>query len=128
MKRLYLGFYAGYTLRTAAGYPISVLCIIGHEPRTFSKAESELLARLATVVMGLLDLRLHLLQQPTWNYLLWEAIYARIESLVTHLETLGALAAWEAEDGPIARAYQAAREESLRVIAVLTEQIQALRA
>ncbi len=128
VKRLHLGFYAGHTLRTAAGYPIGVLCVIGHEPRTFSEAESELLARLATVVMGLLDLRLHLLQQPAWNQRLWEAIYARIESSVTRLETLGALAAWEAEDGPTARAYQAsAREESLRVIAVLTEQIQALR-
>jgi|GEM_PF-4986460 len=38
---------------------------ISHEPRTFS--EAELLARFATVVMSLLDLRLHLPQQPTWN-------------------------------------------------------------
>ncbi|AWM34532.1 GAF domain-containing protein [Hymenobacter nivis] len=52
VKQLYLGFYAGHALRTAAGYPIGVLCIIGHEPRTFSEAESELLARLATVVMA----------------------------------------------------------------------------
>ncbi|WP_162268240.1 GAF domain-containing protein [Hymenobacter sp. PAMC 26628] len=128
VNRLHLGFYAGHTLRTAAGYPIGVLCVIGNEPRTFSAAESELLARLATVVMGLLDLRLHLLQQPAWNQQLWEAIYARIESSVTRLETLGALAGWEEADGPNAQAYQAsAREESLRIITVLTEQMQALR-
>ncbi|MGI4887108.1 MAG: hypothetical protein ACRYFR_19310 [Janthinobacterium lividum] len=103
--------------------------MIGHEPRTFSEAESELLARLATVVMGLLDLRLHLLQQPTWNQLLWAAIYARIDCSVTRLETLGNLAGWEEKDGPTARACQAAaREESLRIIAVLTEQMRALRA
>lgn len=43
---------------------IGVLCVISHEPRTFSEAEAELL-RFATVVMSLLDL--HLPQQPTWN-------------------------------------------------------------
>lgn len=61
----HLGFYAGRTLCTAAGRSIGVLCVISHEPRTFS--EAELLARFATVVMSLLDLRLHLPQQPTWN-------------------------------------------------------------
>lgn len=49
-----------------AGRPIGVLCVISYEPRTFSEAEAELL-RFATVVMSLLDLRLHLPQQPTWN-------------------------------------------------------------
>ena len=67
LVRRYLGSHAGRTLRTAAGHPIGVLCVISHEPRTFSEAEAELLARFATVVMSLLDLRLYLLQQPTWN-------------------------------------------------------------
>ncbi|MFD1468999.1 GAF domain-containing protein [Hymenobacter caeli] len=129
VQRLRLGFYAGRTLRTAAGYPIGVLCVIGHKPRSFSEAEAGLLERLAAVVMSLLDLRLHLQQQPTWNQRLWEAIYARIDSSVTRLETLAALASWEEEDGPTAQSYQdSAREESLRIIAVLTEQIRALRA
>ncbi|OGX90770.1 GAF domain-containing protein [Hymenobacter coccineus] len=129
VKRLNLGFYAGHTLRTETGYPIGVLCVIDHKPRTFSEAEAELLARLATVVMSLLDLRLHLMQQANWNQQLWEAVYQRIDSSVTRLETLAALAGWEDADGPTAQAYQtSAREESLQVMAVLTEQIQALRA
>lgn len=61
VRRLHLGFYAGRTLRTVAGYPIGVLCVVSHEPRTFSEAEAELLARFATVVKSLPDLRLHLL-------------------------------------------------------------------
>ena len=128
VKRLNLGFYAGHTLRTAAGYPIGVLCVIGHEARTFSETESELLARLATVVMGLLDLRLHLLQQPTWNQQLWASVYARIETSVTRLETLAALASWEEQpDSPAAQAYQAStHEEMVHIITVLAEHIQAL--
>ncbi|NML66203.1 GAF domain-containing protein [Hymenobacter sp. RP-2-7] len=128
VRRLDLGFYAGCTLRTAAGYPIGVLCVIDHQARSFSDMQSDLLERLAAVVMRLLDLRLRLLLQPTWNQRLWAAIYARIESSVTRLETLAALARWEAEpDSEYARAnQQAAQEEIKRVVDVLLEQIQAV--
>lgn len=130
VHRLDLGFYAGCTLRTPTGYPIGVLCVIDHQARSFNALQSDLLERLAAVVMRLLDLRLHLLQQPTWNQLLWTAIYARIESSVTRLETLAALAHWETEpDSDYARANQrAAQEEIKRVVDVLLEQIQALLA
>ncbi|MEJ7662975.1 MAG: GAF domain-containing protein [Hymenobacter sp.] len=79
VQRLNLGFYAGSTLRTREGYSIGVLCVIDHKPRPFSPAEAELLERLAAVVMSLLDLRLQLLQEPTWNQQLWAGIYERIE-------------------------------------------------
>ena len=130
VQRLNLGFYAGSALRTPEGYSIGVLCVIDHKPRKFSPAEADLLQRLAAVVMSLLDLRLHLLQQPTWNQQLWAGVYARIETSITRLETLAALAGWEElPDSPAAQAYQVStHEEILRVIAVLTDHIQALLA
>jgi len=126
VQHLHLGFYAGSTLRTPEGHSIGVLCVIDHQPRAFSPAEADLLERLAAVVMSLLNLRLHLLQQPTWNQRLWAGIYERIEASVTRLETLAGLASWEEQpDSPTAQAYhQSAEEEILRIIAVLTEQIQ----
>ena len=130
VQRLNLGFYAGSTLRTREGYSIGVLCVIDHKPRTFSPAEAALLERLAAVVMSLLDLRLQLLQEPTWNQQLWAGIYERIESSVTRLETLTALAGWEeTADSTAAAAYrQSTQDEILRVIDILAEQIQALQA
>ena len=130
VQQLNLGFYAGSALRTKEGYPIGVLCVIDHKPRSFSPTEADLLERLAAVVMSLLDLRLHLLQQPTWNQQLWAGIYGRIEASVTRLETLAALASWEdTDDTDAAQSYRlSAHDETLRIIAVLTEQIRALLA
>jgi len=129
VQRLNLGFYAGSALRTKDGHPIGVLCVIDHQARSFSTSEANLLERLATVVMSLLDLRLHLLQQPTWNQLLWAGIYKRIDTSVTRIETLAGLASWEDDDtSETAQAYQrSTQEEILHIIAVLTEQIQALQ-
>jgi GAF domain-containing protein len=130
VQQLHLGFYAGSALRTKEGYSIGVLCVIDHKPRKFSSDEAVLLEKLAGVVMRLLDLRLHLLQQPTWNQQLWADIYARIGTSVTRLETLAALAAWEEQDeSEAAEAYRSStHDEILRVIAVLTEQMQKLQA
>ena len=129
VQRLNLGFYAGSALRTPEGHAIGVLCVIDHQPRSFTPAEADLLQRLGTVVMSLLNLRLHLLQQPTWNQQLWAGVYARIDASITRLETLAALARWETRpDSPTALAYQASsREETLQVIDVLTKHIQALQ-
>jgi sigma54-dependent transcription regulator len=79
--------------------------------------------------MSLLDLRLHLLQQPTWNQRLWAGIYERIDSSVTRIETLAGLASWEDDDtSEAAQAYRrSTQEEVLQIIAVLTEQIRALQ-
>ena len=125
VQRLNLGFYAGSALRTKEGYSIGVLCVIDHKPRSFSPEEATLLEHLAAVVMSLLDLRLHLIQQPTWNEQLWGNIYSRIELSVTRLETLAALASWEEEENSeAALAYRrSTQEEVLQVISVLNEQI-----
>jgi GAF domain-containing protein len=125
VQRLNLGFYAGAALRTREGYSIGVLCVIDYQPRSFSPNERHLLEQLAAVVMSLLDLRLHLLQQPTWNQQLWASIYARIEASVTRLETLASLASWEENaDSEAAQSYRrSTQDETLHVIDVLHEQI-----
>lgn len=119
VQQLHLGFYAGTALRTAAGFPIGVLCVIDHKARSFSPAEAALLERLAAVVMSLLDLRLQLARQPTWNQKLWERVYRRIEASLARLEALAEPAA------PLRQA--AVREEGSRIIAMLAEQIQAFQ-
>lgn len=129
VQRLRLGFYAGSALRTAEGHAIGVLCVIDHKPRPFSPTEADLLQRLGTVVMSLLNLRLHLLQQPTWNQQLWAGVYAHIDASITRLEALAAQTDPETQpDSPAAQARQAASQaETRQVIEVLTKHIQALQ-
>jgi GAF domain-containing protein len=126
VQRLNLGFYAGCALRTAEGHSIGVLCVIDHKPRQFSPAEADLLQRLAGAVMSLLDLRLHLLQQPTWNQQLWASVYARIDASITRLGTLAGLPGHETPADA-----QAARTSTLaemgQIIDVLTTHIRALQ-
>jgi len=126
VQRLNLGFYAGTTLRTPAGFPIGVLCVIDHKARAFYPEDGALLERLGAVVMELLNLRLQLLQQPTWNQQLWTAVYERIEASVSRLETLASLASWENDaDSAAALSYRTSKQdEILRIISVLLELIQ----
>ncbi len=120
-----LGFYAGTTLRAPDGFPLGVLCVIDHRARLFTKREGDLLELLGAVVMRLLDLRLHLLEQPTWNQQLWASVYERIEASVQRLETLASLAGWEEQDhSDAANSYRdSTHDEITRVIDVLMEQI-----
>jgi GAF domain-containing protein len=127
VHQLRLGFYAGAALRTKEGFPIGVLCVIDQKPRSFNKHEALVLEQLATVVMSLLDLRLHLLQQPSWNQLLWQAIYTRIEESIRHLEALASLPKDNDSKGLLGYTDQlSASHEMLRIITILTEQIQAV--
>ena len=129
VQQLHLGFYAGQALRTRQGHAIGVLCVIDHEARRLSPGEALLLERLAAVVMSLLDLRVQLQLQPTWNQQLWNQVYARIEQSVQRLETLATLQGWETEpDSATAYAYRAStQEEILRVVEVLQEQIESVK-
>ena len=52
-----LGFYAGQALRTPDGLPIGSLCILDRQARHLSEAESHLLAELALVAQGLLQVQ-----------------------------------------------------------------------
>lgn len=126
VHRLNLGFYAGCALRTAAGHSIGVLCVIDHQPRRFSPAEADLLQRLAGAVMSLLDLRLHLLQQPTWNQQLWASVYARIEASMTRLGTLAEVAG-RATPADTQANQDAALAEMGQIVDVLTAHLRALQ-
>ncbi len=127
VQRLRLGFYAGSALRTPAGHAIGVLCVIDHQPRTFTPAEADLLQRLSALVMDLLGLRLHLLQQPTWDQPLWAAVHARLTDAILHLETLADHPITPADNPTALAQLTATRTETLRVIDVLSKDIQALQ-
>lgn len=126
VNKLKLGFYAGTTLRTSAGFPIGVLCVIDHKARVFHREEGALLEKMGLVVMELLDLRLRLLQQPTWNQALWGAVYNRIEASISRLETLTSLAGWEDDaNSTAAHSYRTStQDEIMRIISILLELIQ----
>lgn len=122
VQRLRLGFYAGYTLRTPAGLPLGVLCVIDYQPRTFSPAEAALLRALAGVVCSLLDLRGALTRRPHWSQDLWADIYARIEGAMARLEALTVL------NNGNSPAYQAAEQQQvLAILAVLHEHLHLAR-
>ena len=53
-----LRFYAAAPLRTHDGFNLGTLCIIDRQPRDLSTDEAEQLARLATLVMDQMELRL----------------------------------------------------------------------
>lgn len=45
-----LVFYAGYPIRSLAGYPLGALCLIDHEPREFGEADAQDLQDFAALV------------------------------------------------------------------------------
>jgi GAF domain-containing protein len=120
VQRLNLQFYAGSPLRTAAGFPVGVLCVLDHQPRPFTAEDRALLTQLAGVVMQMLDSRVQLAYQGELN---WQTLYDQIETSVMRLSTLAALAKWEDHDQtPGAIAYrQSTREEISRVLNALQD-------
>lgn len=53
-----LRFYAAKPLRTQDGFNLGTLCVIDREPRELTKSQTEMLSRLAALVMDLMELRL----------------------------------------------------------------------
>jgi len=53
-----LQFYAGVPLRTRDGYNLGTICVLDHQPRTFSPQDIKTLEDLAAIVMNDLELRL----------------------------------------------------------------------
>ena len=49
-------FYAGAPLRLASGHSLGSLCVLDHQPRTFSERDRERLADLAALVVAQIDL------------------------------------------------------------------------
>ena len=127
VQDLNLLFYAGSPMRTSAGHPVGVLCVIDHMPRRFGAEERELLERLYVIVIRLLDMRLKALADtPEPGAALLAGIYDQIESSVNRLGTLAELAKWEEHDDTDgAVAYRHSTQEEIgRVLDVLYAQIQ----
>jgi PAS domain S-box-containing protein len=53
-----LRFYAAAPLRTHDGFNLGTLCVIDHQPRELTKSETEMLSKLAALVMDLMEQRL----------------------------------------------------------------------
>jgi len=106
-------FYASHPLRTTTGQPIGSLCVLDRKPREFTINEQLILQRMAGIAMKLLDLEL----VATAGQALWGDIQARIALSLQRIETLTALARWEASsETAAALAYQASMHEERMLI------------
>ncbi len=65
LQQLGIVSYAGANLTTASGNTIGQLCLINHEPRTYSEAERDDLQEFADLAMELLELRNMIDDDPT---------------------------------------------------------------
>lgn len=54
-----LRFYTGAPLQTHDGYRLGTLCLMDKKPRTFNADRERILSGLATIVMNVIDLKLH---------------------------------------------------------------------
>jgi hypothetical protein len=86
------------------------LCVLDKKPREFTANQQFILQRLAGIAMRLLDLEL--VAKPQQAPALWDAINTRIQLSLQRIETLVALARWEASpETATALAYQASIHE-----------------
>ena len=125
IERLNLQFYAGHPLCTPNGQAVGMLCVLDHQPRPFGEEDRLLLARLANLVMQMLNLRLEATYNPVFSSSQWGQLYDRIEHSMNRLATLTALAKWEQNtDTPGAVSYrESTRDEISRVLDALQAQI-----
>jgi len=88
LQQLGLNFYAGHNLRTTDGYNLGSLCLYNGVARSFNTAERELLARLASLVMQLLELRRRLGAHAEATAVLWEPVYRAVGAQLARLTAL----------------------------------------
>ncbi|GAA4362412.1 hypothetical protein GCM10023185_30340 [Hymenobacter saemangeumensis] len=113
-----LQFYAGHPLRSADGYNIGVLCVVDYQPRPFSAAQKALLAAMAAVAMGLVELRLALRRQTGKSFDNWQPLYGQMSGL------FGGLSALAEQPAPLL--LEAMRCEAEAIVAVLREHADAI--
>jgi GAF domain-containing protein len=88
LQQLGLNFYAGHNLRTPDGFNLGSLCLYNGIPRPFATAERELLAKLAGLVMHLLELRRTLGAHAETTAKLWEPVYNVVGAQLARLTAL----------------------------------------
>lgn len=88
LQQLGLNFYAGHNLRTAEGFNLGSLCLYNGSSRAFTSAERELLARLAGLVMQLLELRRTFGAHAEATAVLWDPVYRAVGAQLARLTAL----------------------------------------
>jgi GAF domain-containing protein len=88
LQQLGLNFYAGHNLRTPEGFSLGSLCLYDGTPRPFAPAERELLAKLADLVIHLLELRRTLGAHADTTAVLWEHVYKVVGLQLARLTAL----------------------------------------
>jgi diguanylate cyclase (GGDEF)-like protein len=73
--------YLGVPLQSPDGYNIGTLCVLGHEPRTFTDEEVTLLKNFASVIVSQMELRLVSRQDALTGTLTRSAFEARLKAV-----------------------------------------------
>ncbi|WP_460549403.1 GAF domain-containing protein [Hymenobacter daeguensis] len=118
LQQLGLNFYAGHNLRTADGFNLGSLCLYNGSSRSFAAAERALLARLAGLVMQLLELRRTLGAHAEATAVLWEPVYRAVGA---QLARLTALVARTAPAGEPVELTPAVAQEAGAIVAVIDQ-------
>ncbi|MBT9395359.1 GAF domain-containing protein [Hymenobacter sp. NST-14] len=100
-QALELRFYAGSPLLDENGQAIGALCVIDHQPRTFTAQEKDLLQRLASVVMRTVELRLASIKDPSPTNLQLQLAFQSLQYAIDRITEL--LRRPRAGEGPVAR-------------------------
>ena len=83
-----LRFYAGAILRLPDQRAMGTLCIIDHQPRTFSAAEQQVLDHLAGLVSQTIAVRLACQARPAAGAARWEQLHAQLQGELRELTAL----------------------------------------
>lgn len=118
LQQLGLNFYAGHNLRTAEGFNLGSLCLYNGTSRQFAPAERELLAKLAGLVMHLLELRRILGAHAEATAVLWEPVY---RALGAQLARLTALVEHAVPPGPAMELTPAVAHEAGAIVAIIDQ-------
>jgi GAF domain-containing protein len=122
LQQLGLNFYAGHNLRTADGFNLGSLCLYNGTSRSFAPAERDLLAKLAGLVMQLLELRRILGAHVEATAVLWEPVYRAVGA---QLARLTALVERAAPTGPPVDLTPAVAQEASTIIGIIDQFVDA---
>ena len=122
LQQLGLNFYAGHNLRTPEGFNLGSLCLYDGPPRDFTAIERGLLAKLAELMMHLLELRRRLGAHAEATAVLWKPVYTVVSA---QLARLTAFAERTAPGSPPVTLTAAVAQEAGAVVGVVDQFVMA---